>query len=231
MLLVAEIFGDGQRGQRHPPARAGRLVHLAVDQHRARQHAGALHVGQQFVAFAGPLADAGEHRDALVFLDHGVDQFHHQHGLADAGAAEHRRLAALRQRRQQVDHLDAGLEHRGRRGLVLERRRRRRGCRAAACRPAAAGPRSRTVADDVEQAAQNRIADRHRNRARRSRAPPCRGRDPRWPAARWRGRCRGSRWLCTSRTSGSGRSHSTISAVLIGGSDGGRRSSRPRPRL
>ena len=51
---------------------------------------------------------------------HGVDQFHHQDGLADTGAAEHRRLAALRQRHQQVDHLDAGLEHRGRRGLLRQ---------------------------------------------------------------------------------------------------------------
>ena len=99
-LLVAEIFGDGERGQADAPARAGRLVHLAVDQHAAVEHAGAAHLDQQLVALARALADAGEHRDALIALDHRVDQLHHQDGLADAGAAEHRRLAALRQRRR-----------------------------------------------------------------------------------------------------------------------------------
>ena len=111
MLLIAEIFGDGQGGERHAPAGARRLVHLAVDEHRMGEHARSLHVGQQFVAFARALADAGEYGNALIFLDHGMDELHHQHGLADARAAEHRRLAALRERRQQIDHLDAGLEH------------------------------------------------------------------------------------------------------------------------
>jgi hypothetical protein len=98
---------------RPTPARAGRLVHLAVDQHAAVDHAGAAHLVQEFVAFARPLADAGEHGDALVVLHHGVDQFHHHHGLADAGTAEHPCLAALGKRRQEIDDLDAGLEHRG----------------------------------------------------------------------------------------------------------------------
>ena len=44
-------------------------------------------------------------------LDRGADQLHDQHGLADPGAAEHRGLAALDQRRQQVDDLDAGVKH------------------------------------------------------------------------------------------------------------------------
>ena len=51
---------------------------------------------------------------------HGVDQFHHQDRLAHTRATEHRRLAALRQRHQQVEHLDAGLEHRGRRRLLRQ---------------------------------------------------------------------------------------------------------------
>jgi hypothetical protein len=52
-----------------------------------------------------------------------MDQLHDQHGLADAGAAEHRRLAALRQWRQQVDHLDAGREDFRRTALRGKRRR------------------------------------------------------------------------------------------------------------
>jgi hypothetical protein len=39
-----------------------------------------------------------------------VDELHHVHGLADAGAAEQADLAALGERADQVDHLDAGLE-------------------------------------------------------------------------------------------------------------------------
>ena len=40
VLHVAEILGDGQRGQTDAPARAGRLVHLAEHQHGAAKHAG-----------------------------------------------------------------------------------------------------------------------------------------------------------------------------------------------
>ena len=189
VLLVAEIFGDGQRGQRHPPARAGRLVHLAIDQHGAREHAGALHVGQQLMAFAGAFADAGEDRDALVFLDHGVDQFHDQHGLADAGAAEHRRLAALRQRGEQIDHLDAGLEHLGGRGFVLQRRRR---LVDAAPRRIGGQRRRRGRGWSRRRRAAGRAPRRRPapKSARRWRAPWCRARGRRSPATRWRARCR-----------------------------------------
>src|SRR5439155_26569550 len=45
-----------------------------------------------------------------------------EHGLADAGAAEEPGLAALRIRLQEVDDLDARLEHLDLRRLVLERR-------------------------------------------------------------------------------------------------------------
>ena len=36
VLFVAEIFGDGERGQRDAQTRAGRFVHLAVDQADSR---------------------------------------------------------------------------------------------------------------------------------------------------------------------------------------------------
>ena len=128
---------------------------------------------------ARPLADAGEHGDALVALDHGVDQLHHQHGLADARAAEHRGLAALRERREQVDHLDAGGEQFGRPGLGRERRRlavdrpaRRIGRQR---RPAVADP-----AEHVHEAPERRLADRDGDRAagaaRSVAAPQARGR-------------------------------------------------------
>ena len=66
------------------------------------------HLVIEIVAFAGTLADACEHRITAVRLGDVVDQFHDQHGLADAGAAEQADLAALGIRCEQVDDLDAG---------------------------------------------------------------------------------------------------------------------------
>src|SRR3954471_11550439 len=53
-----------------------------------------------------------------------VDQLLDQHGLAHARAAEQADLAATRIWREQVDHLDAGLEDLARRREVLDRRHR-----------------------------------------------------------------------------------------------------------
>ena len=74
----------------------------------------------EIVAFAGALADAGEHRIAAVLLGDIVDEFLDDHGLADAGAAEQADLAAARIGRQQVDDLDAGDQHLRFRRLVGE---------------------------------------------------------------------------------------------------------------
>jgi hypothetical protein len=71
--------------------------------------------------FPATLAHTGKHGDALVALDHRMDQLHHEDRLADPGTAEHRGLAALRERCQQVDHLDAGREDLGGRALRSER--------------------------------------------------------------------------------------------------------------
>ena len=78
------------------PVAAAELVHARLD-----------HLVIEVVALAGALADAGEHRIAAMGFRDVVDEFHDQHGLADAGAAEQADLAALRVRRQQVDDLDA----------------------------------------------------------------------------------------------------------------------------
>ena len=126
-FFVAEVLGHREAGEGHPGAGAGRFVHLAVDQRHlglsmfSFDDAGFLHLQPEVVALAGALADAGEHREAAVVLGDVVDQFHDQHGLAHAGAAEQAGLAALGVGRQQVDDLDAGLEHLGRGVLVLER--------------------------------------------------------------------------------------------------------------
>ena len=122
-LLVAEVLRHRQAGQRDAHARAGRLVHLPEHEHRLVEHARFLHLEPQVVALAGALADAAERRQAAVLLGEVVDQLLDDHGLADAGAAEQADLAALGVRREQVDHLDPGLEHLGGRGQRLDRRR------------------------------------------------------------------------------------------------------------
>ncbi len=78
-----------------------------------------LHFEIEVVAFAGPLAHAGEHRDAAVVHGDVVDHLHHDDGLADAGASEHPHLAASREGDEEVDDLDSRFEHVDR-GVLFE---------------------------------------------------------------------------------------------------------------
>ena len=145
ILFIAEILGDGQRGESHAQSGAGRLVHLSVneaDARSGRNHRKALvvelgfavfvllgfdnvgfnHLIVKVVAFAGALADTRKHRDAAVQLRDVVDQLHDDDRLADARAAERADLAALEERADEIDHLDAGGEHFLRGGLLSQRR-------------------------------------------------------------------------------------------------------------
>ena len=116
----------------------------------------------EVVAFAGPLADAGEHRVAAVGLGDVVDQFLNQHGLADAGAAEQADLAALGVRRQQVDDLDAGDENfRFRRLVGIGRRFLMDGAQVFGVDRAGFVDR---LADHVHDAAERAGADRNADR-------------------------------------------------------------------
>ena len=58
-----------------------------------------------------------------MFLGNVVNQFLHQDGFADAGAAEQTDLAAAGIGAKQVDNLDAGLQNFRRRQLFLKGRR------------------------------------------------------------------------------------------------------------
>ena len=92
-----------------------------------------------------------------------MNELHHQHRLADPGAAEHRGLAALRQRREKIDHLDASGEQLGRASL-------RRECwRLAMNGPARRLSRQRgaavaDTAEHIEQPPEGRFADSDGNR-------------------------------------------------------------------
>ncbi len=166
---VAEVLGDGQRRQPDAQAGARRLRHLAVHQRRARL-AGVLHVDDaallelvpEVVALARAFADAAEHRHAAVLHGDVVDQLHDDDGLAHAGAAEQPDLAALQVRLEQVDDLDAGLEHLQLGGLILEARR------LAVNRPPLPGQRPvrevHGLAEHVQHAPERLRSDRHRNR-------------------------------------------------------------------
>ncbi len=59
---------------------------------------GLLHFQPEVVAFAGPLADAGEHRVAAVEPRDAGDQLLEDDRLAQAGAAEQAGLAAADER-------------------------------------------------------------------------------------------------------------------------------------
>ncbi len=175
LALVAEILGDRQACQRDAGARPRRLIHLTVDQSafgalggaamlaRIHIHLGFDHFVIKIVAFAGPLAHPGEHRIAAVRLGDIVDEFHDQNRFADPGASEEPDLAAFRVRRQKIDDLNAGRQD-VRLGRLFGKGG--RGLMDGAPRRGFEGTQFvRRLADDIDDAAKARLADRHRNRA------------------------------------------------------------------
>src|SRR5262245_58412185 len=161
-FLVAEVLGRGEAGQTDAQTRPGRLGHLTEDQRGLLDDARLLHLVIEVVTFAGALTYAGEHGNAAVLLGDVVDELLDQHGLADAGAAEEARLAALRVRLEQINDLDARLEHLDFRRLVLERRSRTMD-RIRLLRVDGRALVDR-LADDVENAPERLRPDRDRDR-------------------------------------------------------------------
>src|SRR5205807_8176811 len=101
---------------------AGRLVHLPEDEGGVLEDVRLLHLQVEVVALTGALADAGEHRTATELLGDPPDHLLDDDGLADTRATEHADLSAADVRREQVDDLDAGLEHLGPRLELVQRR-------------------------------------------------------------------------------------------------------------
>jgi hypothetical protein len=95
-------------------------------------------------------------------FDGGADQLRDEHGLADTGAAEHRRLPAFYKRRKQINHLDAGMENLKRRIQAIDRR----GWRVNRLALDVGGKRRPTIgglAGDVEEPPEHSVADGHTN--------------------------------------------------------------------
>ncbi|ABA50504.1 hypothetical protein BURPS1710b_0178 [Burkholderia pseudomallei 1710b] len=163
--FVTEVLGHREARQRHAQTVARRLVHLAVHQRDLVENVRVLHFVVEVVPFTGTLAHAREHGVTAVLLRDVVDELHHVDGLAHARAAEQADLAALCERADQIDDLDARFEQFGRRRQLVERRR------LLVDRALVfALDRSRFVdraAEHVHDAAEGRLADRHRNRIAR----------------------------------------------------------------
>ena len=164
--LVAEVLGHRQPGEADAQSGARGLVHLAEDERGRADHARLGHLEPEVVALARALAHAGEHGVALVLLCDVADQLLDQDGLAEPGAAEEAHLAAAHERRDQVDHLDAGLEDLHRRLERLEARR------VAVNRPALRVGRDRLalvdrLAEHVEKPSEGLLADRDADRSAR----------------------------------------------------------------
>ena len=116
----------------------------------------------QVVPFTGALTDTAEHRHAAVLQGDIVNQLHDDDGFAHARAAEQPDLAALQVRLEQVDHLDARLEHLQLGGLVLEIGRRAMNGPALLGHDRSVGKVDR-LAEHIQHAAERLWADRHRN--------------------------------------------------------------------
>ncbi len=120
----------------------------------------------EVVAFAHALADAGEDGVAAMVRRHVVDELLDGHGLAHAGAAEEADLAALDERDDEIDGLDAGLEDLRLRRLLIEGGRLAMDRQAlGACRHVALAVDG--LAEHVEDAAERCLS--HRNGDRRAR--------------------------------------------------------------
>ena len=130
VALIAEILRHRQSGERDAETRAGRLVHLAVNERDFRfaqilliDDAGLAHFRVEIVAFTRPLAHTGENGEPAVAFRDVVDQLENDDGLADARAAERADFSAFGERADQIDDLDAGLEDGGLHVLVGQLRR------------------------------------------------------------------------------------------------------------
>ena len=112
-LHVAEVLRHRQRREGDPQPGSRGLVHLPEHQRGVLEDTGLLHLVDQVVALTGALPHAGEHRGATEVVGDAIDHLLNEDRLADAGAAEQADLAAGHVRREQVEHLDAGLQHLG----------------------------------------------------------------------------------------------------------------------
>ena len=95
ILHIAEILRHGQAGQCHAHTGSWGFVHLAIDQRSLVDNARSRSFRRTGRCLTGALANAGEHRVAVVLGGNVIDQLLDQDRLADACTAEQTDLAAL----------------------------------------------------------------------------------------------------------------------------------------
>src|SRR5262249_9842530 len=110
--------------QAHTQACPRRFSHLAIDQGSLIDNAGLLHLQPQVIALTGALAHPGEHREAPMLSSDVADQLHDDNRLADPSTAKQAGLTTLGVWFEEIDDLDARLQHLRARALLLQRRRR-----------------------------------------------------------------------------------------------------------
>ena len=121
-FFITEVFRHRQCSQSNAGTSARRLIHLAKHKSRLVDHTGFGHLEVQVIALTGTLTNTGEYRVATVLLGDVVDELLDDHRLANTSTTEQTCLATLRERLDQVDHFDTGLEHLRLRGEVGELR-------------------------------------------------------------------------------------------------------------
>ena len=139
------------------------LFHAFLEFVAVADDSGLDHLAEQVVTLAGTLAHTGEDREAVVALGDVVDKFHDEDGLAHSGASEETDLAALDVGLEQVDDLDAGVEHLlgGSQVLELGRLAVYRQFLGTVQRAQAVN----ALSHDIQQAALDLVAHRHGYRA------------------------------------------------------------------
>ena len=123
-----------------------------------------LEIQPEVVTLAGSLADARKYRLSAVNLRDIVDQLHDQDGFTDSRTAEQSDLAALGNRGEKVDYLEAGLEDFGLGFLVHKGRRIAMDRVSFLCVRKEIRPVDR-FPDDIENPSQAVLADRDGNRS------------------------------------------------------------------
>ena len=141
------------------------LVHLAEDQCGLLDDARLGHLLDEVPALTGALTDAGEHGHTVVVVRHAVDHLLDEDRLADARAAEQADLSTLHVRGEEVDRLDAGLEHLGLGLQLIEVRRLAVDGPALGDLEGLALGEVQRVAHGVEDGAEGDVADGHRDRS------------------------------------------------------------------
>ena len=115
----------------------------------------------EVIALAGALAHAGEHGESTVLRRNVADQLKNDDRLTDARAAIRANLSTTRERRDQVDDLQAGFQHLRAGFLLIE------GRRLAVNRPhllrGNVAEAVERLAQHIEETAQGGASNRHGN--------------------------------------------------------------------